>query len=370
MDSLAEAIDYWVIVDTGSTDDTVEKIQRYFSEREIPGELHQRPWVNFTHNRNEALRLAEHKANYILFCDADMQLAIEDPSWKSQLGDAHGYYILNRKDGSGFSYRNLYLIDARLNGEQRWRYRMPTHEYIDSELPGKNHLQNFDGISFRDYSDGGSKADKFLRDEALLKAYIVELEAEQGTRVPDDESAAEEERQLLYSRSLFYLAQTYRDMGQQAQAIEYYRRCAAATGWHVERWYSLFQIALLQMQSGAEYEQVLSGFLLAYQILPSRAEPLYWLARYLRTRKQYALATLFVRRAAEIPLPEDVGFVDASIYQWRAKDELALNLYYSGERVESKTLWEALLGAETSALPEQQRLRIQENLSFFNKPAD
>ena len=35
----------WVIVDTGSTDDTIEKNQRSLSD--IPGELHRREWVDF-----------------------------------------------------------------------------------------------------------------------------------------------------------------------------------------------------------------------------------------------------------------------------------------------------------------------------------
>ena len=57
--SVKPVIDYWVIVDTGSSDGTQEIIRAFM--KEIPGELHERPWINFGHNRNEALELAKGK---------------------------------------------------------------------------------------------------------------------------------------------------------------------------------------------------------------------------------------------------------------------------------------------------------------------
>lgn len=63
--SVRDLIDYWVIVDTGSMDGTQEIIRDFL--REIPGELHERPWVNFEHNRNGALELARHRADYLFY---------------------------------------------------------------------------------------------------------------------------------------------------------------------------------------------------------------------------------------------------------------------------------------------------------------
>ena len=49
-------IDRWVIVDTGSSDGTQALVRETLQA--IPGELHERPWQDFGHNRSEALRLA------------------------------------------------------------------------------------------------------------------------------------------------------------------------------------------------------------------------------------------------------------------------------------------------------------------------
>src|SRR5690606_19196219 len=67
--SVRPFITTWVIVDTGSTDGTQDLIGRLLAD--VPGELHERPWVNFGHNRSEALALARDKADYILLIDAD-----------------------------------------------------------------------------------------------------------------------------------------------------------------------------------------------------------------------------------------------------------------------------------------------------------
>ena len=69
--AVAPHIDSWVIVDTGSTDGTQEIIRRLMAERGIPGQLHERPWRNFGHNRSEALALAQGRGDYIWVMDAD-----------------------------------------------------------------------------------------------------------------------------------------------------------------------------------------------------------------------------------------------------------------------------------------------------------
>src|ERR1700756_5080078 len=65
LDSVSGHIDYWVIVDTGSTDSTVETITSHMSELGIPGEMHERRWLDFGTNRTEALALCTGKADYI-----------------------------------------------------------------------------------------------------------------------------------------------------------------------------------------------------------------------------------------------------------------------------------------------------------------
>src|SRR5689334_10374436 len=86
-------IDYWVIVDTGSKDGTQAVIRDFM--KDIPGELHERPWVNFAHNRNEAVSLAKEKGDYLLFIDADEQFVVSGNFDKKNLnGDMYSVAVL------------------------------------------------------------------------------------------------------------------------------------------------------------------------------------------------------------------------------------------------------------------------------------
>src|SRR5262249_60611020 len=64
LDSVRAIIDYWVIVDTGSTDNTQQIIREHL--KNVPGELHERPWQEFAHNRSEAPALRRGDRHYRL----------------------------------------------------------------------------------------------------------------------------------------------------------------------------------------------------------------------------------------------------------------------------------------------------------------
>ena len=121
------AIAAWVICDTGSTDDTPERIQRFFAERGILGELHTFAFESFEQARNEAMRRARTASlefDYLLLADADMELVIEDPGFAEGLS-AHSYALRQQNDVSYFNTR-LVQRDAPA------RYVGVTHEYLDT----------------------------------------------------------------------------------------------------------------------------------------------------------------------------------------------------------------------------------------------
>ena len=62
LDCVAPYISTWCIVDTGSEDGTQDIIRAHMAQLGIPGDLFERPWKNFGHNRSEALELAAGRA--------------------------------------------------------------------------------------------------------------------------------------------------------------------------------------------------------------------------------------------------------------------------------------------------------------------
>lgn len=43
-------LSYWVIADTGSSDNTIMMIKNFFKRKRIPGEILQHEWTDFSHN--------------------------------------------------------------------------------------------------------------------------------------------------------------------------------------------------------------------------------------------------------------------------------------------------------------------------------
>lgn len=370
MEAMVGQIDYWVVVDTGSTDGTQDIILQFMAEHGIPGELYESPWVDFSHNRSEALQLAENKADFILLCDADMRLAVLDRAWKNQLSsDIPAYSVIQR--AATLDYGNIRLINGRLEGDQRYRYWGATHEYCDSIEPSQTSTPRFTGIEMLDFADGGSKADKFERDTQLLTQEIAYLESLE--HASDEEKARAWEmgilrrRESLLVRCTFYLAQTYRDSGQHDLALTHYQKRAGMSGWEEETWYALYQSAkLLELLDYSE-EEVIKAYLVAYERRPQRAESLYNLARYLRLRSRYALAYVYALAANSIKKTNDSLFVQKEVYQWRSKDELAVSAYWVGQYNLSRELNQELLDDTTIHLSDETRQRLVANIEAADR---
>lgn len=70
LESVKPMITSWCIVDTGSVDGTQDIIREVLAD--LPGELHERPWVDFAANRTECLALSDSlNPDYLLTIDAD-----------------------------------------------------------------------------------------------------------------------------------------------------------------------------------------------------------------------------------------------------------------------------------------------------------
>lgn len=104
------------------------------------------------------------------------------------------------------------------------------------------------------------------------------------------------------------------------------------------------------------------AYLRAFERRPSRAESLCYLAMCLRERGRVVAGYPFARAASEIARPDDILFIDDSVYAWRAKDEYAVAAYWVGRYREALAVSEELLAGD--ALPRGERARVEKNIAF------
>lgn len=332
LESVKPLIDYWVIVDTGSTDGTQELIQKIMEG--IPGELHERPWVNFSHNRNEALKLADGKGAYVLFIDADDVLSYE-PDFKKPKLDRDAYHLK-------IKYHDLIYDRTQLvKNTGDWRWEGAVHEVLVG--PNKTGIERLEGVTMVIVGGGDRSADpkKFLKD-----AEILENELKKN---PD------------HARTVFYLAQSYRDAGNLEKAIEVYEKRVSLNGWDQEVFWSLYQIALLKEALMRPDEEIEKAYFKAYQFRPSRAEPLYRLSTFYRIRDNHLFAYLLSKFGRELILSKDALFVESWIYEYGLLFENSISAYWVGKYEESYVECVELL---QKTLPQNIRECVERNIRF------
>jgi glycosyltransferase involved in cell wall biosynthesis len=325
--SVREHIDRWVICDTGSTDGTPEIVREALAG--VPGELHERPWVDFGRNRSELLRIARGAADYLLLLDADMTVSVRGalPALS-----ADSYMLRFEEDPE-------YWLECLVSGGRRWWYEGSTHEYIATGEP--HTVGSLGEIVVHHHHDGSSRAYKFLRDRELL--------ARELRRDPDN------------PRVVFYLAQTCRDLGEHRRAVELYARRVRMGGWDEEVFYSLYQVGVMRAQLG-EWPQAAAALIAAWEQRPTRIEPLHALASGLRLRGEHHTAHLFARRGLGSPRPRDHLFVERWIYEWGLLFEYSIAAYWVGDPPAALRACDRLLDCER--LPEAHRRQTIENRAF------
>lgn len=328
-DSVKDIIDYWIIVDTGSTDGTQDYVRSLMAD--LPGELHERDWVDFATNRNQGLELARSKADYTIIIDADEILkCASDFNW-SQLKGQPGFSLDINFDG--FLYRRHQIINNGYN----WRYEGVLHEYLvnPTDMP----IPVYPGLSIKVFPDGARSQDpnKYRNDIKVLKNALK--------HEPNND------------RYHFYLAQSYRDAGKLNKAIKWYKKTVKKNGWYQEKFFALLQIAIIRQKQGAEWPEVMSAYLAAYEHNPDRVEPLYAITlHYLHVKEDYHTAFIFARSAYEKQLDLDYLFVEPALYKWEVPMVYAICCDKLGLRHEAVATYDRLLAS--SDLTKEQRAEV------------
>jgi tetratricopeptide (TPR) repeat protein len=309
LESVADVIDSYCICDTGSTDNTIELITTFFAERNIPGCVVQEPFRDFGYNRSFALKQCENRerADYILLLDADMILwrnpEVSPAVFKRSLcKDA--YYIYQGSEH--FYYKNVRVVKNNL-GIHYWGV---THEYVKTPDGTAYDLLDKQVVFIRDIGDGGAKSDKFERDIRLLKKGLEEN--------PNND------------RYTFYLANSYRDSGDNVNAIEMYKKRIEIGGWHEEVWYSYYSIGKCYKNLG-DIANAVHYWMEGYQFFPRRVENLYEIASHYRYIGKNQIAYMYcniARKQVEMYPDADYLFLQRDVYTYKLNYELSVIGYY------------------------------------------
>jgi len=213
---------YWVICDTGSTDNTKELIADFFKEKGIKGELYDHEWKDFGHNRSLALECAYNKTDLLFIFDADDEIVgnLVLPN----TFDCDRYTFTFGKDF-------VYVRPLLINNRKKWGFKGVLHEFL-IDLEPVNCTKYFEGDYYINSGRNGSRSNnpnKYIDDATILKkAHYDVLESDYN----------------LSCRYAFYCAQSFKDSGEKYvnDAIEWYKKCLGLKMWTQEQYISCLTI--------------------------------------------------------------------------------------------------------------------------------
>jgi glycosyltransferase involved in cell wall biosynthesis len=302
LEAAAKVADAFCICDTGSTDASCAIATEFLSKYD--GCLTHAPWKDFGYSRSVSFKSAQaylrgagwDLANtYGLLLDADM-VFVPGKLLLEPLG--HEGYTVIQKAGD-LEYPNTRIVRM----DYDWSCRGVTHEYWDG--PTKSLPSSVCYID--DRNDGGCKSDKFERDLRLLEQGLID--------------------EPTNGRYMFYLAQTYNGVGRLKDCIAMYKKRIATGGWEEELWYSHYMIGKSWLALGniPKFEQ---WMLMAHARRPSRAEPVYQLAKYFREHSHHHKAYYYTQIGLGIPMTDDMLFVETDVYKGLFEYEATILMYY------------------------------------------
>lgn len=356
--SVMPIIDSFCILDTGSTDKTIDKIHNILTKTEMSGVINTSKWKNFGENRTEVFDIIRKRelGDWALVVDADDIIRITNQlsrPWETIRKEI-------KEKINGFDVADVQIQSETIIYDQRrlfnmtlpWKYEGPIHEYptVEGKLDLKSTKMNV--FSIIHTSKGSSWKDQKTKYEGHAKV-LKEWK-------PDPKSPNYE---LNVARRQFYLAQSLKAAGRTQEAlIEYRKRAEMKIGWEQEAIYSQLLVARLE-EWLEEKDRALIDYMECYNRDPERAEALAAIIKMLRVAGKFNLGVLFAEKLITMKQPEynTKMFIEQQALGWEAFLEAGLCLYYTGKKKSAKTQWKKALRMNP---PDYAKKQLEKNLEF------
>ena len=250
-------IDYWTILDTGSTDNTIEIINETLND--IPGKLFHSEFTDFSTERNKALDLSSKTCKYTIILDDSYIInggfellqflkKSDESCFAIKIGNLFNGYIQN-------DYYSKRII--RTSDNLKYIYRV--HEDID--IKDFKYIEN-KNIFVNDIIDNNHKERSFIRYKNDIKLLLLDYE-----KYPKN------------PRIIYYIAKTYQNIEDYENALKYYEILKNLK--NIDKQYlfsSEYEISIINFDLHNDIEKFKNKLHIISEKYKNRFEPLYKLA--------------------------------------------------------------------------------------------
>ena len=210
--------------------------------------------------------------------------------------------------------------------------------------------------------EGSAKNIVFVHDRTGQPQEHVQERNEQRTRMSEEILGQKVKDNPKDTRSMFYLAQSYKETGKLEKAIETFYKYLEVSVFVPERWNARDYLYHCLKCAGRK-EEGLEVIRESLQELPQRAEA--WLIlgdHEYNEVKDFAKAIEYYEMATKTPRPSSIVFINESAYTWFSHDKLSMAYHNNGQPLEAiRSAGMALQGNP----PEAHAKRIGVNIVFW-----
>jgi tetratricopeptide (TPR) repeat protein len=277
-------IDRWTILDTGSTDETIEIINRVLVGKK-EGNLYQEPFLNFRDSRNRLLDLAGTSCKYNLMLD---DTYIIQGTLREFLNEVRSDQYSNSFTLFIHSDDTKYGSNRIIKSNSGLRYIHRIHEVI-TDKNNINVVIPEEKVYIKDRRIDYMEKRTLERKQLDLKLLYEEVEDN-----PND------------PRAYYYLAQTYNLLEDYENALKYFLKRASFTnsGFIQERVDALFEAARISnFKLNKPWEECMELYEKCYKVDESRPESLYFIGIHYYLEGNYSKAFPYFKKGFEIGFP-------------------------------------------------------------------
>ncbi len=339
MDAAAEA-DYIRVLDTGSTDKTVERLE------ERGASVHQEtiePW-RFDEARNRSMKLIPEDTDIAACVDLDEVLSKGwrerlEAAWKEDTEQAR-FTCVRSRNGDGSPGTSFLIGRAHKPGAFRWKY--PVHEVlVRADEKTSWGVVNVPGMEAEHLPDNAKSRGQYLP--------LLELAVKEN---PDDPRCAH-----YLGREYMY----YRRWNDAIRELERYLRLPTAV-WEEERAAAMRYLAWCHLKN--KNETLAKRWALnAIAEVPERRENWYKMEEIAYYLQEWESAVYYGRQCVKRTERSGSCINDAEAWGAEPWDLLSIGLWHTGDKAG------AVNAARRAAEIEPNDERINKNLLFFCKEA-